>query len=61
MFKPWISIPIDNAKVAVDYETCEIRIMFKDVKTIDGVISQLENVRELTVEMESARRDSTSE
>jgi hypothetical protein len=58
MFKPWVSIPIDEAKVAVDYDAGDIRIMFRDVKTIDDVISQLENVRELAMEMETAGRAS---
>lgn len=61
MFKPWISIPVDDAKVTVDYNVGDIRIMIRDVKTIDNVIAQLENVRELAKEMESSRRISDSD
>lgn len=55
MFKPWLSIPVDDATVAVDYDYGDIRIMFKDVKTIDDVIAQLENVREVMAEMEGSK------
>lgn len=52
MFKPWISIPVDDARVSVDYTFGDIRIMFKSAKTIDNVIEQLMNLRALVEEME---------
>ena len=55
MFKPWVSIPVDSATVAVDYDYGDIRIMFSDVKTIDDVMAQLENVREIVAEMEGVK------
>lgn len=55
MFKPWVSIPVDDATVTVDYNYGDIRIMFKDVKTVDDTIAQLENVRELMIEMEGSK------
>lgn len=55
MFKPWVSIPVDSAMVSVDYDYGDIRIMFNDVKTVDDVIAQLENVREVIAEMEKSK------
>lgn len=54
MFKPWISIPVEEAKVSVDYNFGDIRIMFKSAKTVDNVIEQLMNLRSLVEEMEGA-------
>lgn len=48
-FKPWITIPAKDVRVELptslfDYD---IRIMFKDVDTIDKTIEQLQNLKEL--------------
>lgn len=55
MFKPWVSIPIDDAMVSVDHNYGDIRIMFKDLKAVDNVLEQLKNLRELTEEMEGTK------
>ncbi len=55
MFKPWVSIPVEDVRVTVDYEFGDVRIMFKDVDAIDKAMEQLKNVRELTLEMEEAK------
>ena len=41
--KPWLSIPKACAKVAVDYDCGEIRIMFKDSATVETAIKELED------------------
>ena len=55
MFKPWISIPVDDVKVTVDYEFGDVRIMFKNTASIDKTIEQLQNLRELVKEMEEVK------
>lgn len=55
MFKPWISIPVDDVKVSVDYNFGDIRIMFKDSKIIDNVMEQLTNLKSLVEEMETVK------
>lgn len=52
MIRPWISIPVENARVTVDHYIGDIRIQFKDIETIDTVIAQLEEIRPIVKEME---------
>ena len=51
--KPWLSIPKACAKVAVDYDCGEIRIMFKDAATVENAIKELEELKLLLKEKES--------
>lgn len=54
-FAPWVIIPVDNVMVAVDYDYGDVRIIFKDTKTIDNVIEQLHNIRGIVKETEEAK------
>lgn len=44
-FKPWLSIRRSDVMVAVDYGRDDIRLLFKDTKTIDKVIKDLEDLK----------------
>ena len=55
MFKPWVDIPTADVKVCEDRFAGEYRIMFKDASVVDKVIEQLENLRELLLEMEAEK------
>lgn len=47
MFDPWITIPVEDAKVVVDYGDGEIRILFKDPNAVDHAIESLQELMEL--------------
>ena len=55
MFNPWVSIPVENVRVTVDYNYGDVRIMFKDTETIDKTIEELHRVREVVKEMEESK------
>lgn len=52
MIKPWITLPVDHISVKLPMSIFEgdIKIMFKDVETIDNAIEQLQNLKELLKE-----------
>lgn len=54
MIKPWVAIPVEKATVEIVHSCGDIRLMLKDVETIDSVIKQLSNIRPIFVEMEGA-------
>ena len=49
MFEPWVTIPIDDVRIQMPLSIFdgEVRIMFKDVESIDKTIEQLQNLKEL--------------
>lgn len=51
-FKPWITIPTDEVVVHLPLSMADrdIRIMFRDVESIDRTIEQLQNLREFVKE-----------
>lgn len=51
--KPWLSISRSDVTVAIDYGRDDIRLLFKDTKTIDKVIKDLEELRNTIKETES--------
>lgn len=50
--KPWLSIPMTDAKIAIDYDFGELRIMFKDAATVETAIKELEELKILLKEKE---------
>ena len=52
MIKPWITLPVAHISVQLPMSIFEgdIKIMFKDVETIDNAIEQLQNLKELLKE-----------
>ena len=50
--KPWLTIPMTDAKVAIDYDFGELRIMFKDSATVETAIKELEELKLLLKEKE---------
>jgi hypothetical protein len=47
MFEPWITIPVEDARVVVDYGVGDIRILFKDPDAVDHAIEALQELMEL--------------
>ena len=48
----WLSIPRSDVMVAVDYGRDDVRLLFKDAKTINKVIKDLEELKTAIVERE---------
>lgn len=55
MFNPMVFIPVEKVTVSVDHNCGDVRLIFRDVETIDSVIKQLSNVRPIFVEMEGVK------
>lgn len=47
VFEPWITIPANDVRIQLPLtiHDTEVRIMFKDVATIDKTIEQLEKLK----------------
>lgn len=51
-FTPWLSISRSDVTVAVDYGREDVRLYFKNTKTIDKVIKDLEELKNTIKETE---------
>lgn len=56
MFQPWIDIPAKDVKLSLPLSMADenVRIMFRDSKTISETIEKLEKLKDLVEEMELA-------
>lgn len=53
MFEPWITLPVKDVRIHLPMSMFdeEIRIMFRDVETIDKTIEQLQSLKERMPDM----------
>lgn len=51
-FTPWITVPVKDVHIdlPLSMQDHDIRIMFRNVETVDKTIEQLQNLRELLKE-----------
>lgn len=58
MILPWITIPADDVRIQLPLSIFEgdVKIMFRDTKTIDNTIEQLQNVKALLAEKEAHQK-----
>lgn len=58
MILPWITIPADNIRIQLPLSIFEgdVKMMFRDTKTIDNTIEQLQNVKALLAEKEAHQK-----
>ena len=49
MFKPWITVPVEDVRISLplSMEDDTIRIMFRNAEVVDKTIEQLQNLKEL--------------
>lgn len=54
MILPWITIPADDIRLQLplSIHDRDVKMMFRDTKTIDNTIEQLENLKQLMAEKE---------